>query len=136
MYKDMNPAYEWYKQLIKPPFAPPSWVFGPVWTVLYVIIAISFGYTGWLWYTKKIHLTVFLPFLLNLFFNIIFTPIQFGLRNNILAALDILLVDITLIWAMIRINQYAKWVSVVQLPYLSWGLFATLLQFSVTWLNW
>ncbi|MDD5032346.1 MAG: tryptophan-rich sensory protein, partial [Patescibacteria group bacterium] len=95
--------YEWYQQLIKPSWSPPAWLFGPVWTFLYILIAISFGKVFLMAAQKKIPVLVALPFALNLIFNLIFTPIQFGLKNNLLAAADILLVLGTLIWAMVAI---------------------------------
>ena len=128
-------TYNWYQTLIKPSWAPPSWLFGPVWTVLYVAIAISFGYVAFLFFKGKISFWVLLPFLLNLVFNFAFTPLQFGLQNNILAAIDIVLVLITLITAIIFIFPYAKWVSVANTPYLLWVSFATVLQLTITWLN-
>jgi len=78
---------------------------------------------------------VLLPFVLNIFFNLIFTPLQFGLKNNYLAFLDIIFVLVTLVWAMKSIFIYAKWVSYINIPYLLWVSFATILQASVTWLN-
>ena len=78
---------------------------------------------------------VALPFLLNLIFNFAFTPIQFGLQNNLLAALDILLVLGTLIWAMLAIFPHARWLTYIQAPYLLWVLFATVLQLTITFLN-
>lgn len=131
----MNQSYNWYSQLIKPSWAPPSWLFGPVWTFLYILIAISFGKVFIMFFQKQIPFIVILPFLLNLFFNFIFTPIQFGLKNNLLAAIDILLVLGTLIWAMIAIYPHMKWVTYVQIPYLLWVCFATVLQLTVTYLN-
>jgi len=128
-------AYDWYKTLIKPKWAPPSWLFGPVWSVLYVLIAVSYGYVVYLFFTKKISFVVLLPFILNLIFNFIFTPIQFGLRNNFLAATDILLVLATLIWAIFAIYPYANWVAYINTPYLLWVCFATVLQLTVTFLN-
>src|SRR3989339_2090409 len=101
-------SYLWYSQLIKPFWAPPSWLFGPVWSVLYVIIAITYVYTGWLFFKGKISFIVLLPFILNIVFNLLFTPIQFGLQNNLLAAIDILLVLFTLIWLMVGIYPYAN----------------------------
>lgn len=132
----MNNAYSWYQTLVKPSFAPPAWVFGPVWSVLYIFIALSFGYVGYLYLSKKISVWVVLPFVLNIIFNVVFSPIQFGLQNNFLAAVDILLVLGTLIWGMIMIWPKARWVSLVNIPYLAWVSFATVLQLSVTWLNW
>lgn len=121
--------------LLKPSWAPPSWLFGPVWTVLYLIIAISFGYVGWLAWKRKIKLSVLMPFVLNIFFNLIFTPIQFGLQNNLLAAFDILLVLATLVWAMVAIWPKKRWVALVNIPYLLWVCFATVLQITITMMN-
>lgn len=127
--------YNWYQQLIRPSWAPPAWLFGPVWTVLYILIAISFGKVFQLFFQKRISFIILLPFILNLVFNLIFTPIQFGLKNNLLAAIDILLVLATLIWAMSSIYPHLKWVTYIQIPYLIWVSFATVLQLTVTYLN-
>jgi len=125
----------WYQHLIKPTWAPPSWVFGPVWSVLYIIIFISYGAVVYNVVHKKLPLIILLPFALNLLFNFLFTPIQFGLQNNYLAALDILLVLGTLVWAMIIIFPYFKWIALVNIPYLLWVCFATVLQLTITFLN-
>ncbi|QQG44055.1 MAG: tryptophan-rich sensory protein [Candidatus Roizmanbacteria bacterium] len=131
---------QWYLALKKPFFAPPSWAFGIAWSILYPIIFLSFGYVFYrIFLTKKkknkIPAKVAIPFVLNLVFNLAFSPIQFGLQNNLLAALDITLVIITLIWAMKAVYKYSKAVTYLQIPYLIWSLFATVLQFSVTLLN-
>ena len=84
---------------------------------------------------KKITFLVVLPFILNLLFNFAFSPIQFTLQNNFLAAIDIILVLGTLIWAMIVIYPYAKWITYIQIPYLVWVSFATVLQLTITFLN-
>ncbi len=127
--------YQKYQDFLKPDWAPPSWIFGPVWTVLYIVIAISFIYVFYLFFKKRIPTIVVVPFVLNLFFNFVFTPIQFGLLNNFLAAIDILLVLATLIWALVVIRPYAKWVSLANIPYLLWVSFATVLQITVTIMN-
>lgn len=131
----MNNTYNWYSQLIKPAWFPPSWIFGPVWTFLYILIAISFGYTGYLFFLGRISFMVLLPFILNLIFNFAFSPIQFGLQNNLLAAIDILLILGTLIWAIIAIYPHVKWIAYMQIPYLVWVCIATVLQLTVTYLN-
>lgn len=128
-------AYDWYSQLIKPTWAPPSYLFGPVWTFLYAIIFASFGYVTYLFFTKKIPFIVFLPFILNIIFNAFFTPLQFGLRNNFLAMIDIFLVLGTLVWALLAIYPYAKWVTYINIPYVLWVSFATVLQVTITYLN-
>ena len=131
-------TYNWYSQLIKPTWSPPSWLFGPVWTVLYAIIAVSFGAVFYKALTKQVRWTVALPFALNLLFNFAFTPIQFGLKNNLLAALDIVLVLGTLIWALSALWYAApklRWVVYANIPYLVWVTFATYLQLTITYLN-
>lgn len=131
----MGGAYFWYSALIKPSWAPPAWIFGPVWTILYILIAISFGTVFYKVVKKKLPSKYAIPFILNLVFNLIFTPIQFGLRNNFLAAIDILLVLVTLIWVIRSIYKKIRWVAFFQIPYLLWVSFATVLQLTITYLN-
>jgi tryptophan-rich sensory protein len=143
----MNNSYEWYKNLIKPSWAPPAFIFGPVWTFLYIIIAITFGTVFYKTFIGKIPWIVALPFLLNLIFNFAFTPLQFGLKNNFLALIDILLVLITLIWALFSLYYFGlkmhietgaptfTWIIYLNIPYLLWVLFATILQITITFLN-
>lgn len=126
---------QWYATLVKPFWAPPAFLFGPVWTVLYILIAISFGFVFKLAWKKKAYRKMVLPFFLNLIFNVLFTPIQFGLRNNWLALLDILLVLGTLIWAMRAIYSKQPFIAYAQIPYLLWVSFATILQITVTFMN-
>ena len=138
----MNESQQ-YAELIRPFWSPPSWLFGPVWTVLYIIIAISFGTVFYKFFRKEISWTVALPFALNLIFNFSFTYFQFGLKNNILASIDILLVLGTLIWALVAIwftptasgGASLKWVALANIPYLVWVSFATVLQITITFLN-
>ena len=128
----------WYSQIIKPSWAPPSFLFGPVWTVLYAIIAVTFGTVFYKVFTGKIGWIVALPFVLNLVFNFAFAPLQFGLKNNLLASIDILLVLGTLIWALYAIwhaSAELRWIAYLNIPYLLWVSFATVLQLTVTYLN-
>lgn len=126
----------WYSTLIKPTWSPPSWLFGPVWSVLYVIIFISFGYVFWQTIKGNFSFWVALPFFLNIIFNLAFTPLQFGLQNNLLAAIDILLVLTTIGWMFYAIYPLAPWVLYVNIPYALWVSFATILQLTITYLNW
>lgn len=128
----MNP---WYEKLAKPSWSPPASLFGPVWTILYMIILFSYGAATLMFVKSQISFAVLVPFLLNLVFNIAFTPLQFKLRSNSLALIDIVLVLITLIWSLIQIYPFAPWISWVNIPYLLWVTFATILQSSITWLN-
>lgn len=131
----MNEAQK-YAQWIQPSWAPPSWLFGPVWNVLYVLIAISFGYVFYKVFQGEIPKVVAVPFIINLLANASFTPVQFGLQNLPLAAVVILVVLITIPWMMYAVWPYAHWVAFMQIPYLLWVVFATVLQLTITYLNW
>jgi benzodiazapine receptor len=124
-----------YAEYRKPSWAPPSWIFGPVWTILYCIIAISFGYVAYLYSQNGISFLILAPFILNLIFNVAYSPLQFYFRNFLLASVDILLVLGTLVWALVSIHSYAAWVTYVNIPYLAWVTFATVLQLTITYLN-
>ncbi|MFA7654220.1 MAG: TspO/MBR family protein [Candidatus Magasanikbacteria bacterium] len=127
--------YEIYASWIRPSWAPPSWLFGPAWTILYILIAISFGYVLSLFLKGKISWLILLPFALNLFFNLIFTPIQFGLKSFLLSSIDIILVWGTIVWLMLAIFPVARWVVYINVPYLLWVSFATVLQITTAYLN-
>jgi benzodiazapine receptor len=134
----MNSTYTWYQTLIKPTWAPPAWIFGPVWSVLYLIIAITFTTLFYKVLKKELPRYVALPFILNLVFNFAFSPIQFILQNNILALIDVVLVVLTLVWGMVvlwKASSKLRWIVYLNIPYLLWGSFATILQATITVLN-
>ena len=130
-----NNSFIWYQTLKKPSWAPPGWLFGPVWTVLYVLIAISFGFVFIKAASGEFSAGTAIIFGLNLVFNLAFSPLQFGLKNNFLAAVDVALVWLTLVWSLVVVWPDARWVVYANIPYLLWVMFATTLQFTVTYLN-
>jgi tryptophan-rich sensory protein len=130
------PWIEWYNSLAKPSWTPAPATIGMIWQILYPVILISFGFVFVQACRGKISRIIALPFAINLVANLIFTPIQFGLRNLPLAAVDILIVWATIIWCMIAIWQHNKWVSLAQVPYFIWVTLATVLQMNITWMNW
>ena len=83
----------------------------------------------------RLPLLVALPFAINLAANLSFTPIQFGMRNLPLAAVDILVVWGTILWMMLAIWPHSRWVAAAQVPYFVWVSIATVLQLSITWMN-
>jgi len=132
----VNTSYTYnYQELIRPSWAPPSWLFGPVWTFLYVIIFSTFSYVFYQTYLGKYPVKVAFPFVLNLIFNFSFTYFQFVLKNNYLASIDVILVLITIIWMFYEIWPYSKSVVYLNIPYLLWVCFATVLQLTITYLN-
>jgi tryptophan-rich sensory protein len=116
-----------YMNYVQPSFAPPSSWFGPVWTALYIIIAISFGFVLYKAIKKEISFLVALPFVLNLVFNALYTTLQFGLQNFVLASIDIVLVLGTLIWAMIAVWKEYKLTDI-------WGI--EMAAVNGGWLQW
>lgn len=119
----------WYATLVRPSFAPPNWVFGPVWTILYTLIGISLYL---IWTNKKGSLKLFL---FHLFLNAIWSPIFFGAKNLGLAFIVILLMDITLVVIIKNFYKLNRLATYLLVPYLLWISFATILNFSFWQLN-
>src|SRR3569623_906652 len=121
-------TYAQYRAYKRPKWAPPARVFGPVWRVLYLLIAVSLGYIGYAYLQKQIPAIVALPFALNLVFNFAFTFVQFRIRIFVLASLDVTLVLATLLWGMMAAYPYLPWVAYLNIPYLAWVYFAVALE--------
>jgi benzodiazapine receptor len=135
-YNDAMDWLDWYNSLAKPAWTPAPATIGQIWQILYPIILVSFGFVFVQAYRGKVPRLVALPFVINLVANLIFTPIQFGMRNLSLASVDILIVWVTIIWMCVAIWRHYRWVAVVQLPYFIWVSLATVLQLSITAMNW
>ena len=134
----MNNTKTWYQSLIKPQWAPEPSIFGIVWPFLYAIIVVTYGTVFYKAFTGKLAWLVALPFILNLIFNFAFTPLQFGFKNNLLSAIDIVLVLGTLVWALFAVwhaSPDLRWAVYANIPYLLWVSFATVLQLTITYLN-
>jgi translocator protein len=127
---------QWYESLWKPSWTPAPSTIGLIWSILYPIIFISFGFVLVQAIRKKVPRKVALPFAINLVANVLFMPIFSGLRNLPLAAVDILIVWATTIWMMVVIWKHYKWVAVAQVPYVVWVSIATVLQLGIAWWNW
>lgn len=125
----------WYSRLKKPFWAPPESLFGQVWSILYPIIFGVNIYVIFLLYSGKISWRVALPFWINLTLNFLFTPLQFGLRNQILSSVDIVLVLVSTVWCMVVIWPHNKWLALLFVPYLVWVSIASVLQINITFLN-
>ena len=124
----------WYETLQRPRLTPPDWVFGPVWTVLYVMIAVSI-FLFIRKYKSENGYGIYVLIILHLIFNFLWTGVFFGLKAPGLALIDIILLDISLVF-MIRYFWQADVVSSILLwPYLIWVMFATYLNASFYILN-
>jgi tryptophan-rich sensory protein len=127
---------EWYNTLEKPAWTPAPTVIGQIWGMLYPILFLSLAFVLIQAIRGKLPWKVLIPFGINLVANLIFTPIQFGLRNLPLASLDILLIWVTILWMIVAVWKFSRWVAVVQVPYFVWVSIATVLQLTITWKNW
>ncbi|MFO0803064.1 MAG: TspO/MBR family protein [Gemmataceae bacterium] len=127
---------DWYNSLDKPDWTPAPSTIGLIWQILYPVILVSFAFIFVQAIRRKLPWRVAVPFGLNLAANLTFTPVQFGLRNLPLATVDILIVWATILWMIIAVWRHYKWVAVAQGPYLIWVSTATVLQLSITAMNW
>jgi benzodiazapine receptor len=127
---------EWYDSLAKPSWTPAPTTISLIWMILYPIILVSFGFVFVRAFQGKVPRLVAVPFAINLVANLFFMPIFSGLRNVPLAAVDIVIVWATIIWRILSIWPVYKWVGAAQVPYFLWVSLATVIQLSITWMNW
>ncbi len=126
-----NPPGEWYQSLAKPPFNPPNWVFGPAWTLLYVLIGLA-GARTWMRGNLSVGMLIWAG---QMVANFLWSPFFFGLRMPPVA-LVVILALLALIIAFIRNRWNADRIAALLfLPYLAWVSFATLLNASIVYLN-
>ncbi|MCL4078429.1 tryptophan-rich sensory protein [Coriobacteriia bacterium Es71-Z0120] len=126
---------DWYDSLAKPAWTPPPSFIGTVWTVLYPVIIVVFGYMIYRVARGTAPMSLLVPIAVNVVSNLAFTPIQFGLRNLPLASIDILIVLAMIVWCMVAFWPYSRLASLALTPYLVWVATASVLQLSITWMN-
>jgi translocator protein len=125
----------WYKGLAKPPFNPPSWLFGPAWTLLYLLIAVA----AWLVWKQglgapgvKLALGVFL---VQLVLNALWSVCFFGLRSPMAGLVDIIVLWLAIAATIILFFRVSVPAGVLLLPYISWVSFAAVLNAAIHRLN-
>jgi benzodiazapine receptor len=126
----------WYVTISKPSFTPPGWVFGPAWTVLYIMMGIAL-YLVWERSSVPGAVTpwAFALFFVQLAFNAMWSVFFFGQRN-----IGVALVDIALLWAAVLVTMLVFWqisrvAGALFIPYLAWVTFAAALNYSIWRLN-
>jgi tryptophan-rich sensory protein len=125
------PPGAWYAGLEKPSWNPPGWIFGPVWTALYTMMAVA----AWLvWkrggFTAQRHALA--PFLIQLALNAAWSPLFFGLQRPDLAFVVILLLTGSIVWTLVAFGRVHRPAAALLVPYLAWVAFATVLN-GVLW---
>ena len=126
--------YSWYQTLNQPVFAPPAWVFSPVWTVLYISIFVSLVFYAKSFKTNN-KAWGYTLFVLQMLANLAWTPIFFGLKNIGLALAVVILLDILVLWNIIVFYKNSKPAGLILIPYFLWILFATYLNYGYFVLN-
>jgi tryptophan-rich sensory protein len=126
---------EWYDSLVKPSWTPAPSTISLIWTLLYPVILVSFGYVFVQAVRRKMPRRGALPFAVNLVANVLFMPLFAGLRSVPLAAVDIVVVWATIPWCVVAVWPHYRWVALAQLPYFVWVSLATSIQLSITAMN-
>lgn len=130
---------KWFPTLVKPWFSPPSWLFGPVWIILYFLMGLSL-YIVWNYKTEqlskqKYKKQFFILFGIQLILNAFWSFLFFGLKSPLYGLIDILFLDITVAMTIIYAYRVSKYAAIILAPYLAWIIFATILNFEIVILN-
>jgi translocator protein len=125
----------WYKGLAKPSFNPPAWLFGPAWTLLYLLMAV----TAWLVWKQgicaagvKLALAVFL---VQLVLNVLWSVFFFGLRSPLAGLVDIIVLWLAILATIVLFFRVSVPAGVLLLPYIAWVTFAAILNAAIFRLN-
>jgi benzodiazapine receptor len=125
----------WYATLTKPALNPPSWVFGPVWTTLYLLMGVSaflVWQKGWARKDVKIALSVYV---LQLVLNALWSIVFFGMQNPGLALVNIVLLFASIVWTMVLFFKISRPAMYLLIPYILWVSFASYLNYAIYALN-
>ncbi|RTY86218.1 TspO/MBR family protein [Flavobacterium sp. GT3R68] len=126
----------WYPTLLKPSFNPPNWIFAPVWSMLYIMMGIA---AGLVWnrveFEKETVKKALVLFAIQLALNALWSILFFGLKNPLLALIEIVLLWLMIYETYLKFSKIDKIASYLMLPYLAWVSFAAVLNASLWWLN-
>lgn len=128
-----NPG-SYYYSLDLPPFAPPSWIFGPMWTVLYILMGIVLYFLVKMNH-GKIKRKLLTLFVIQFICNFLWSTLFFNLQSNFMAAVDITILVIVLTILLYHLWLHVRLVMWLFVPYYLWVLFATVLNYSIYFLN-
>ena len=121
----------WYSEIILPTFNPPSWVFSPVWTALYILMSVAI----WIVWSKTSNKKILQLYFVHLFFNAIWSVIFFGFHQIFVALIDLGIILIFVIWLMKIYYQVSKISFLLMTPYLLWSSYALILNATIFYLN-
>ena len=121
----------WYSELILPSFNPPSWVFAPVWSTLYLMMSLAI----WKIWTKIFDSKILKIYFIHIFFNSTWTVVFFGFHQIGLALLNLIVILIFIIILMREYFTKDKISFILMIPYLSWSSYALVLNSAIFFLN-
>ncbi|MDD3004715.1 TspO/MBR family protein [Flavobacterium sp.] len=130
-----NGVTTWYPTIEKPSFNPPNWIFAPVWTLLYICIAVAGGIIWDKIETHPLAKKALLLFTIQLILNTLWSFLFFGLRNPLIALIEIILLLLMIYETYMIFNKINKIAGYLFVPYLLWVSFAMFLNASIWWLN-
>ena len=123
----------WYATLQKPTFAPPNWVFFPVWTALFILMGISL-FLIWQKEDKKVKTAIYI-FAGQLVLNVLWSVAFFGLRSPIAGLMEIIILWIAILATIMSFVKISRTAAYLLIPYILWVSFAAFLNFSIWGLN-
>ncbi len=124
----------WFESLNKPSFNPPGWIFGPVWTLLYILMGLSFFHI-WIKPRIKERTVAKIIYIVQLLLNFAWSFLFFYYHDIALALIDIIVLDIVVVIMLLKFYQLKPTAAYLNIPYLLWILFATALNAAFYFLN-
>ena len=124
----------WYADLIKPSFNPPNYLFGPVWTTLYLLMGVSL-YMVWHTEPSKTRTRAVLVFYIQLLLNFWWSIFFFRFQRPDIALIEIVVLWVSILYMIITFYKLKPWAAFLQIPYLLWVTFAAILNQAIWWLN-
>jgi tryptophan-rich sensory protein len=122
----------WYRTIVKPDWTPPDWVFGPVWTLLYIMMAVA----AWLvWQTRGATRPAMVMFFAQLALNLAWTLIFFGARSPGLALVEVAALWLSVLLTLIAFYRHSRPAGLMFVPYLAWVSFAAALNAAIWQMN-
>jgi len=132
----------WFQTIEKPSFSPPNWLFGPVWTTLYVLMGISLfliwratSSTTFPNYSRSRKIAAFTGFGTQLLLNVLWSFLFFGLRSPQLSFVEIIILLISIVVTIVIFSKISKLSAILMLPYVTWVTFASFLNLEIWLLN-